>query len=184
MGIDLSEAEDVPRILARLKDLEHQGYHFEVADASFELLIERETGSTIRCSPSSGSGSSPRRSPTGASPPRRRSRSSTMASASRRQAAATGHQRPRTALRAALEPRVPELAQIELVNFKVRILDEDKGTGATTRVLLDSSDGEATWGALGVSHNVIEASWDALIDSLAYGVRRHARHAASTGSAS
>ena len=88
-----------------------------------------------------------------------------------------------TALRAALEPRVPELSQIELVNFKVRILDEDKGTGATTRVLLDSSDGEETWGALGVSHNVIEASWDALIDSLAYGVRRRSRQAANTGSA-
>ena len=57
MGIDLSEGSDVPRILARLKELEHQGYHFEVADASFELLIEREIGVYGRCLRWSASGS-------------------------------------------------------------------------------------------------------------------------------
>jgi len=185
MGIDLSEGDDVPRILARLKDLEHQGYHFEVADASFELLIEREIGiyrplftlerfRVVTEKVADG----------------RVSTEATIAlihDGERVEATGTGNgpiNALDTALRAALEPRVPELSQIELVNFKVRILDEDKGTGATTRVLLDSSDGEETWGALGVSHNVIEASWDALIDSLAYGVRRRARQAANTGSAS
>ena len=70
---------------------------------------------------------------------------------------------------------MPELARLELVNFKVRILDETKGTDATTRVLIDSGDGSgATWGAVGVSENVIEASWEALVDSLVYGVRRAA----------
>ena len=180
MGIDLSEGDDVPRILARLKDLEHQGYHFEVADASFELLIEREIGMyrplftlerfrVVTEKVADG----------------RVSTEATIAlihDGERVEATGTGNgpiNALDTALRAALEPRVPELAQIELVNFKVRILDEDKGTAATTRVLLDSSDGEETWGALGVSHNVIEASWDALVDSLAYGVRRRARQAAS-----
>ena len=62
-------------------------------------------------------------------------------------------------------------ADIELVNFKVRILDETKGTGAVTRVLLDASDGHAVWGSIGVSENVIEASWDALVDSLEYGMQ-------------
>jgi 2-isopropylmalate synthase len=184
MGIDLSESDDVPRILARLKELEHRGYHFEVADASFELLIEREIGvyrplftlerfRVITEKVADG----------------RVSTDATITlvhDGERVEATGSGNgpiNALDTALRAALESRVPELAKIELVNFKVRILDEDKGTGATTRVLLDSSDGEQTWGALGVSHNVIEASWDALIDSLAYGVRRHARDAATHGSA-
>ena len=75
---------------------------------------------------------------------------------------------------------MPELAGIELVNFKVRILDEAKGTEAITRVLIDSSDGRDTWGAIGVSENVIEASWEALIDSLEHGVRRAAAERAKT----
>jgi 2-isopropylmalate synthase len=56
------------------------------------------------------------------------------------------------------------------VNFKVRILDETKGTGAVTRVLLDASDGDQVWGSIGVSENIIEASWEALVDSLEYGM--------------
>jgi 2-isopropylmalate synthase len=55
-----------------------------------------------------------------------------------------------------------------LTNYKVRILDEDHGTGAVTRVLLDSSDGEREWGSIGVSENIIEASWEALVESLEY----------------
>ena len=83
------------------------------------------------------------------------------------------------ALRRALGDRVPELGEISLVNFKVRILDETKGTGAVTRVLIDSSDGHETWGAIGVSENVIEASWEALLDSVEHGTRRVARSRAA-----
>ena len=75
------------------------------------------------------------------------------------------------ALREAIGEIHPHLRDIDLVNFKVRILDEEKGTGAITRVLLDSSDGELTWGAIGVSENVIEASWEALVDALEYGMQ-------------
>ena len=71
-------------------------------------------------------------------------------------------------LRAAIADRYPHLADIELTNYKVRILDEAHGTGAVTRVLLDSADGEREWGTTGVSENIIEASWDALVDSLEY----------------
>ena len=74
------------------------------------------------------------------------------------------------ALRDAIGETYPHLRDIELVNFKVRILDETKGTGAVTRVLLDASDGHDTWGAIGVSENIIEASWDALVDSLEAGM--------------
>ena len=61
------------------------------------------------------------------------------------------------------------------MNYKVRILDETKGTGAVTRVLLDASDGEESWGSIGVSENIIEASWEALVDSIEYGMLRGQR---------
>ena len=75
------------------------------------------------------------------------------------------------ALREALVEIHPQLREIELVNFKVRILDETKGTDAVTRVLLDASDGERVWGSIGVSENVIESSWEALVDSLEFGMQ-------------
>ena len=71
-----------------------------------------------------------------------------------------------------LVSKYPHLADIELVNYKVRILDEAKGTGAVTRVLLDASDGEESWGTIGVSENIIEASWEALVDSIEFGMLR------------
>ncbi len=74
------------------------------------------------------------------------------------------------ALREAIGEIHPHLRDIDLVNFKVRILDETKGTGAVTRVLIDASDGQRVWGTIGVSENVIAASWDALVDSLEYGM--------------
>jgi len=83
------------------------------------------------------------------------------------------------ALRHALVEIHPHLRDIDLVNFKVRILDEAKGTGAITRVLLDASDGEEVWGSIGVSENVIEASWEALVDSLEYGMQVAGRRRAS-----
>jgi 2-isopropylmalate synthase len=76
------------------------------------------------------------------------------------------------ALRLAITELHPHLADIDLVNYKVRILDENHGTGAVTRVLLDASDGETTWGSIGVSENIIEASWEALVDSIEFGMLR------------
>ena len=75
------------------------------------------------------------------------------------------------ALRDAIADMYPRLRDIELVNYKVRIIDEHKGTGAVTRVLIDASDGDETWGTIGVSENIIEASWEALVDSLEYAVQ-------------
>jgi 2-isopropylmalate synthase len=75
------------------------------------------------------------------------------------------------ALREAIAEIYPHLKDIDLVNFKVRILDESKGTGAITRVLLDASDGTDVWGSIGVSENIIEASWEALVDSLERGMQ-------------
>ena len=73
-------------------------------------------------------------------------------------------------MRAAIGEMHPALARIHLTDYKVRILDSNKGTGAVTRVLLDSTNGERSWSTIGVSENIIEASWQALQDSLVYGL--------------
>jgi 2-isopropylmalate synthase len=75
-----------------------------------------------------------------------------------------------SALRSALDGRYPALDRVHLVDYKVRVLDTQKGTGAVTRVLIDSTNGDRTWTTIGVSENIIEASWQALFDSLVYGL--------------
>jgi 2-isopropylmalate synthase len=74
------------------------------------------------------------------------------------------------ALRKALEPHFPAMAAIHLTDYKVRILNSDAGTSATTRVLIDMSDGEHEWSTVGASKNIIEASLQALVDGLEYGL--------------
>ncbi len=75
-----------------------------------------------------------------------------------------------TALRKALTPIYPQLAHFHLADYKVRILDGDHGTGATTRVLIDTRNGTRRWSTVGASANIIEASWRALADSVEYGL--------------
>ena len=167
-GLELDD-EAAARAVETLKQREHRGYHYEAAQASFELLLRHEAGvfkplfelESFRVTTEKREGGQVR--------PRRRSRSWSTASASSRSPRATARSTPSTrALRAAIGARHPHLADIELTNYKVRILDEAHGTGAVTRVLLDSTDGEREWGTIGVSENIIEASWEALVDSLAY----------------
>ena len=167
-GIDLSP-EAAGRALEALKEREHRGYHYEAAEASFELLLRREAGEYE---------------------PLFRLESFRVITEKREdgrvQTEATikiwvdGERYVRTAegngpvnaldraLRGAIIDRHPHLGEIELTNYKVRILDEAHGTDAVTRVLLDSSDGEREWGTTGVSENIIEASWEALVESLEY----------------
>jgi len=73
-----------------------------------------------------------------------------------------------SALRAAIGSYFPRLAGIHLVDYRVRVLDTGKGTGAVTRVLIDTTNGEDVWTTIGVSENIIEASWQALVDSIQY----------------
>ncbi len=184
-GIALGD-EEAGRLVERVKELEHRGYHFEAADGSFELLLRKETGeyeplfileswrvivekradgrveteATIKIWTPTGDGRGPNseryvRTAEGNGPVNALDR----------------------ALRDALVEIHPHLRDIDLVNFKVRILDETKGTGAVTRVLLDASDGDQVWGSIGVSENVIEASWEALVDSLEYGMGVSGRQA-------
>jgi 2-isopropylmalate synthase len=72
------------------------------------------------------------------------------------------------ALRKALEPFYPEIVELSLTDYKVRIIDSHTGTAAKTRVLIVSSDGKENWGTVGVSYNIIAASWIALVDSFEY----------------
>jgi 2-isopropylmalate synthase len=159
------------RVIDRVKELESRGYQFEAADGSFDLLIRRETGEyepLFRLE-----------SWRAIVEKREDGRVETEATI---KIWVDGERYVRTAegngpvnaldkaLRGAIGERHPHLRDMELVNFKVRILDERKGTGAVTRVLLDTTDGQDTWGAIGVSENIIEASWDALVDSLEAGM--------------
>jgi 2-isopropylmalate synthase len=184
-GIALDDA-DAATLVERVKELEHRGYHFEAADGSFELLLRRETGDyepLFRLE-----------SWRAIVEKRADGRVETEATI---KIWVDGERYVRTAegngpvnaldraLRDALVEIHPDLADIDLVNFKVRILDETKGTGAVTRVLLDASDHDEVWGSIGVSENIIEASWEALVDSLEYGMqagRRQARGSAEAKS--
>ncbi len=168
----VADGEFADRVVARVKELEHEGFQFEAADGSFELLMRKEAGEYE---------------------PLFRLESWRVIVEKRVDGKVEteavvkiwvhGERYVRTAegngpvhaldqaLRAAIGEIYPHLRDIELVNFKVRILDESKGTGAVTRVLLDASDGHGVWGSIGVAENIIAASWDALVDSLEHGMQ-------------
>src|SRR6185295_4673486 len=81
------------------------------------------------------------------------------------------------ALRKALTKFIPEVDQVTLLDFKVRVLGSDGGTGAIVRVLIESGDAHDRWGTVGVSHNLVEASWKALVDSFDYKLYKDAKAA-------
>jgi 2-isopropylmalate synthase len=170
-GVSLDD-DAAQRVIERVKALEHRGYHYEAADGSFELLLRKESGEyeplfqleswrVIVEKRADGK----------------------VETEATIKIWANGERYVRTgegngpvhaldnALRSAIGESHPELGDTGLVNFKVRILDETKGTEAVTRVLLDASDGHDVWGSIGVSENIIEASWDALVDSLEFAIQ-------------
>ena len=167
-GIPLND-EQAAKALRTLKEREHRGYHYEAADASFELLLRKETEEYEPLFRLEGFRVLVEKREDGK-----------VVTEATIKVWVDGERYLRTAegngpvnaldkaLRGAIIDRHPHLADIELTNYKVRILDEHHGTGAVTRVLLDSSDGEREWGSIGVSENIIEASWEALVDSLEY----------------
>ncbi|MCL2346831.1 MAG: citramalate synthase [Planctomycetaceae bacterium] len=76
------------------------------------------------------------------------------------------------AMHKALDPFYPSLAEVRLIDYKVRVIDSDAGTGAQVRVVIESTDGHDTWGTVGVSENIVEASWEAIADSFEYKLNR------------
>ncbi len=167
-GIELDE-EGARRAVENLKRREHRGYHYEAADASFELLLRRESGSYEPLFRLESFRVTTEKRADGKVETEATIKVWIQGKRYLRTAEGNGPVNALDrALRSAITELHPHLADIELVNYKVRILDEHHGTGAVTRVLLDSSDGRESWGSIGVSENIIEASWEALVDSLEY----------------
>jgi 2-isopropylmalate synthase len=167
-GLELDD-EAAARAVERLKEREHRGYHYEAAPASFELLLRREAGSYKRLFTLESFRVVTEKRAGGEVETEATIKVEVDGERYLRVAEGNGPVNALDrALRGAIVDRHPELAGVELTNYKVRILDEAHGTGAVTRVLLDSAEGGREWGTIGVSENIIEASWEALVDSLEY----------------
>jgi 2-isopropylmalate synthase len=181
LGFDLAAGPEgqelVARITKRVKDLEQQGHTFEAADASFELLLVEEVEGAR---PSYFEVESWRVITDSRPGAEAVSEATVKLRAGAARIISTGEGNgPVNALdqslREAIGQAYPEVASFELIDYKVRILDQGHGTDAVTRVLIETTDGQSPWVTVGVGHNVIEASWGALVDGLTYGLRRHHR---------
>jgi 2-isopropylmalate synthase len=173
LGLSLDDSV-LADVVERLKDLEHRGYHFEVADGSLELLMRQATGwkqpffrleshRVITDLREDGSFVT-------------EATVKVIVDDDRVITTAEGNGPVNAldgALRKAIGPVYPQLSHIHLTDFKVRVLDTSRGTAAVTRVLIDTTDGDRTWTTIGVSENVIEASWAALEDSIVFGLLYH-----------
>jgi 2-isopropylmalate synthase len=171
LGVDLKKSSpEVKGILEALKELERQGYAYEAADASFRMLVQKvlnkhqsffelegfrviieKAGTNGKCVSEASvkvrvNGEIEHTVAEGDGPVNALDR----------------------ALRKALIRFYPEIEQVQLTDFRVRILDPQEATAAKTRVIIESGDGKETWGTVGVSENIIEASWEALVDSVEY----------------
>jgi 2-isopropylmalate synthase len=173
LGFDLAgDAEALTRVVTRVKALEQQGWTFEAADASFALLLHEEVGGGRPSFFEVESWRAFIEHPAGGSP---FSEATVKLFAGDARVVCTGEGNGPVnaldaALRQALLPAYPELKDLELTDFRVRILDAGHGTDATTRVLIDTTDGARTWTTVGVAPNLVEASWQALTDGITYGL--------------
>ncbi|PRY61327.1 2-isopropylmalate synthase [Knoellia remsis] len=179
LGVELDPENEehsalVKKVLATVKDLELRGYTFDAADASFELLLRRElqdglpdffeieSWRVITDSQSTGDALS---------------EATVKLTAGGKRVLRTGEGNGPVnaldhALRLALSTAYPEIEHLELIDYRVRILDAAHGTDAVTRVLIETSDGETTWETIGVAANILQASWQALVDGVTYGLVR------------
>ncbi|MFZ6006795.1 MAG: citramalate synthase [Nitrospirota bacterium] len=164
------DSPEVQGILDELKSLEHQGFQFEGAEASFELLLKKALGLHRRFFDLIGFRVIDEKRKENEAPI---SEATIMVKVGKHieHTAATGNGPVNAldnALRKALEKFYPELKSVKLHDYKVRVLAAGKGTSAKVRVLIESGDDEHKWGTVGVSENIIEASWQALVDSIEY----------------
>jgi 2-isopropylmalate synthase len=174
LGVDLAgHADAIGRVVDQVKVLEAEGWSFEAADASFELLLRSQLPGTP----------SPLFELESYKTSVEHARTGEVVSEATVKVHVDGERIISTAegngpvnaldnaLRQALVSRHPRLADVSLADYKVRILDWKGGTGATTRVLVDTTDGVGEWTTVGVHANIVEASWHALVDALTYAVR-------------
>jgi 2-isopropylmalate synthase len=202
LGLEL-DSPALGRVLEALKHLEHNGYHFEAADGSLELLM-RAAGGALggrlgdlfsiesfrvitdwRARESSSAGALDGEGDAALVHPWSSAGELTTEATvkvhvgdERVVATAEGNGPVNAldaALRLAIEPHFQQLRNVHLTDYRVRVLDTAKGTGAVTRVLLDTADSEGSWSTIGVSENIIEASWEALVDAVVFGLVRAAK---------
>jgi 2-isopropylmalate synthase len=171
MGLDLP-ADVATEVLEEIKVAEHRGYAFEAADASFELLVRRVAGRMPSWFDLEGY-----RVVIEKSGGEDRSEAIVRLLLGEQRVVAVGEgvgpvHALDQALRRALSELYPELASIHLVDYKVRILDGRDATSAVTRVMLTSADHDGEWTTVGVSDDVVTASWEALADGVSYGLLR------------
>ncbi|MER5485269.1 alpha-isopropylmalate synthase regulatory domain-containing protein, partial [Streptomyces sp. NPDC002812] len=173
LGVDLGgDRALVSRVVERVKERELQGYTYEAADASFELLLRAEAEGRARKYFRIESW----RAIVEDRPDGTHANEATVklwAKGERIVATAEGNGPVNAldrALRGALERFYPQLAKFELIDYKVRILEGAHGTSSTTRVLVTTTDGTREWNTVGVAPNVIAASWQALEDAFTYGL--------------
>jgi 2-isopropylmalate synthase len=182
IGLDL-DGPALGEVLDQLKKLEHEGYHFEAADGSLELLMRRAAGwqpdyfqlesfrVIVERIPQPGQ--EPHANAVAAGDVLTEATIKVHVDGERVIATGEGNGPVNAldqALRKAIGRKFPQLASIHLTDFKVRVLDTAKGTAAVTRVLIDTTNGDRTWTTIGVGENIIEASWSALVDSVVYGL--------------
>ncbi|NMG57603.1 citramalate synthase [Geitlerinema sp. P-1104] len=172
-GIDLDKKDPASReILDRLKGLEHEGYQFEAAEASFDLLVREALGQRerffevkgfqVHCTQAGGNEESNSLATVKVTV---NGQDSLQAAEGNGPVSALD-----AALRKALVDQFPAIADCHLVDYKVRILDSQSGTSAKTRVLLESTNGHDRWTTVGVSANIIDASYQAVVEGLEYGL--------------
>lgn len=170
-GIDINSSDPVTRNLVEtIKDLEHKGYQFEGAEASFELLMRRVLGTYKKHFNLIGFRVIDEKRKED-EPPIAEATIMLSVGGKVEHTAAVGDGPVNAidnALRKALEKFYPSLKEVKLLDFKVRVLTAGEGTAASVRVLIESGDKTDKWGTVGVSENVIEASWQALVDSIDY----------------
>lgn len=163
------QSQEAKKILDKLVDMEHKGYHFEAAEGSFELLVKRALKKYKEFFKLESFRVIIEKTETG------KLRSEAIIKIKvkdkLKHTASEGDGPVNAldnALRKALLDSYPKLAKMHLSDFRVRVLDEKAGTAAKVRVLIQSQDEEKSWWTIGVSENIIEASWDALMDSFEY----------------
>lgn len=170
MDLDLNDKSPVGQaVLKEVKEKENAGYLYESAGASLEILIKRELGLHKRFFETIAYRVLVDQTPAGHLWSEATVRLNVGGTEHYEAADGDGPVNALDrALRKALETYYPGISEVELVDFKVRIIDVKHGSGAKTRVLLTSTDGDHTWVTTGVSSNIIEASWEALLDSVDY----------------
>ena len=172
LGLDLDD-DGARKVLERVKEMEHAGYHFEAADGSFELLVRQASGwaqdlfrvESYRVHVEGRAGEDVTAEAT----------IKAVVGGERRLTSGEGDGPVNaldSALRQALRPVFPQVADLRLTDYRVRVLDSADGSGATVRVLLETSNHTDTWGTIGVHENIINASWEALSDGIVVGLLR------------